>query len=52
MACLYGRLPFAKVFLCEFDRLGCSSISGLVAVGISLLASMKSADLHLILLAG
>jgi hypothetical protein len=49
---LYGRLPFAKKFCVLLDRLGCSFISGLVAVDISLLALMESADPRLISLAG
>ena len=45
---LYERLPFAKVFSCALDRIGCSSISGLLAAAYSLPAPMKSADSHLI----
>jgi hypothetical protein len=45
---LYGRLPFAKVFLCVVDRLAAVLYPALYAVDQSLLAPMKSADLHLI----
>jgi hypothetical protein len=49
---LYGRLPFAKQLCALPSRIGCSFISGLVAVDISLLAPMESADPHLICHAG